>query len=88
MGECDIYLKTVSDVFNFSHDVRRFHEDVDACHDRHVVDAKSFLGLLSISHSHIKVKIHTYDIGVIEDFFEFCKKYKSKTDELLPNTEE
>lgn len=52
--------------------------DVDAVCGRHCVDAKSILGVLSISARNILVKINTEDITQIEKFRQICERYEVK----------
>lgn len=52
--------------------------DVDAIYDRQVIDAKSILGLMSLSCHPIKVLIHSDDLSEIAYFKSVCEKYEVK----------
>lgn len=52
--------------------------EVDAIHGRHVIDAKSVLGLVSIAIHPVKVRINTDNKTCIDNFNKICQEYKIK----------
>lgn len=50
--------------------------DVDATYGRQVVDAKSYLGLVTLSIHPVRVSINTNNEDYIRRFNEICEKYK------------
>ena len=75
--EYEINLNNINDLKNFIHEMT-YHiaSDVDAIYDRQVMDAKSLLGLISISTHPIKVIIHSDDLSEIAYFKSVCEKYE------------
>lgn len=74
-------LNSFSDVGNFVRTLStRIPYDVNAIYESQVVDAKSYLGLVSLSNHPITVKINTDDEELIEKFGEICEKYLYKED--------
>lgn len=49
MKECVVKFSAIDQVQTFIDDIRKIPYDVDACHGNYVVDAKSILGILSLS---------------------------------------
>ena len=55
--------------------------DVNATYERQIVDAKSYLGLVSISTHPVKVNANKDDIHLLEKFARICTKYEVKENE-------
>ena len=68
---------TIDQVQRFVDSIRKVPYDVDACHGNYVVDAKSLLGLLSLSLGReIELKIHS-DSGVAYELLQtVCEEFK------------
>lgn len=49
MKECVVKFSAIDQVQTFIDDIRKIPYDVDACHGNYIVDAKSILGILSLS---------------------------------------
>lgn len=76
-NEYVINLSDINNLRQFTTDILyKINGDVDAIYERQVVDAKSYLGLLSISMHDIKVIIHTENPRDLEKFRKICKKYE------------
>ena len=72
-----IKLNKIEDLYSFVHDIHDCPCDVDAYHERYIVDAKSILGLMSLTLSQpITVRINTDDEELISKFEEICLKYQ------------
>lgn len=72
-------LDSLTDLNNFVKEIAtQIKSDVDAIYERQIVDAKSYLGLVTISIHPIKVKINSCDEREIVIFEEICKKYEAK----------
>ena len=73
-----INLNKIDDLYNFVRDIHDCPCDVDAFRDHYVVDAKSILGLMSLTLSDpITVRINTDDQELISVFEEICLKYQN-----------
>lgn len=49
MKECVVKFSAIDQVQTFIDDIRKIPYEVDACHGNYIVDAKSILGILSLS---------------------------------------
>ena len=75
--ECVIRFVTIDQVQSFVDDIRKVPYDVDACHGNYIVDAKSLLGILSLSLGReITLKMHTDDPLAYELLNTICEAYK------------
>lgn len=64
-----IKLGTVQNAALFTAKCGEFEEDVDLIYGRYIIDAKSLMGVLSITPDHIcQVEIHTANNEVAEKF--------------------
>ena len=57
---------------------KNISSEVDAIYEKQIIDAKSLLGLLSISVHNIEVKIHSDDTRELETFKQICERYEVK----------
>lgn len=74
-------FKSFSDIGSFVRTLsKRIPCDVNASYENQIVDAKSYLGWVSLSSHPITVKINTDDEYLIEKFGEICEKYLYKED--------
>ena len=72
-----IKLNEIESLKQFVNEIRTLDWDVNAYKESYVVDAKSLLGLMSLSLSDpITVKIITDDEETIKKFEEICLKYQ------------
>ena len=72
-------LHSINDLKDFIEELNlKTVSDVDATYDRQTVDARSFLGVMSLAFHPITVKINSDNDCEIEDFNEICKKYEVK----------
>lgn len=70
-------LDSLTDLNNFVMDISmNIPCDVDATYGRQVVDAKSYLGLVTLSIHPVRVSINTNNEDYIGRFNEICEKYK------------
>ena len=73
-----INLNKVSDLYSFTQEIGSIPYDVDAIRGSYIVDAKSILGLMSLTLSEpITVRINSDDEVAIKQFEEICLKYKA-----------
>ena len=71
-----IKLNEIEVLKQFVRDIRSLDCDVDVVRGKYVVDAKSILGLLSLSLSEpVTARINTDDEELIKQFEEICTKY-------------
>lgn len=87
VGNQDENLKT-SFIVNFSNsltsaeefvaELSELHSDINAEHGTKIVDAKSLMGFINMSHLPVKVTINTIDEDELKLFNKICKKYKVK----------
>ena len=73
------YVKfaTMDQVEKFIDSIRKMPYDVDACHGNYIVDAKSILGILSLSLGReIKLIVHSEDPLAQELLDTICEDYK------------
>ena len=76
------YIVNLNDINN----LRKFTTDmlykieshVDAIYERQVVDAKSLLGLASLSSHNIRIVINSDDEKELETFRRICERYEVK----------
>lgn len=70
-------LDSISDLNKFVSEISsEISSDVNAIYERQVVDAKSFLGLVTISTHPVTVVINSTDNDEIITFRNICEKYK------------
>lgn len=76
--EYTINLNFIDDLKNFTNEITyNIESDVDAIRGRLTLDAKSFLGLMSLDLSTpITIYINSDDELELEHFAEICKKYE------------
>lgn len=79
LPEYAVKFMAIDQVQKFVDDIRKMPYDVDACHGNYVVDAKSLLGILSLSLSReIKLVVHCEeeDFNVAFDLLKLiCEDY-------------
>lgn len=69
-------LDSLTDLTNFCTEISsNIAADVDAAYGRQTVDAKSYLGLITISTHPIQVYINSENCAEIAKFNEICSKY-------------
>ena len=62
--ECNVKFTTIDQVQKFVDNIRKMPYDVDACHGNYIIDAKSLLGILSLSLNRpIKLVVHSDEEG-------------------------
>lgn len=72
-------LVSINDAKDFVMAINKLNGEVDARYGVHVVDAKSMLGILNISHCKpLEMTIYSDDENEISEFAEICKKYEVK----------
>lgn len=72
-------LESINDAKDFVVAINKLNSEVDARYGVHVVDAKSMLGLLNVSHCKpLELTIYSDDEKEICKFAEICKKYEMK----------
>jgi hypothetical protein len=72
----NIKLTTIQDVNDFVKDMENFESDIDAIRGRYVLDAKSYMGLLTLDLSiPLTIKIHSINEEELCGFNEIIKKY-------------
>ncbi|WP_295250531.1 hypothetical protein [Ruminococcus sp.] len=75
--EVKINLNGFEDISNFIDEINNnIKSDVDAIRDSQVVDARSFLGIVSLATTYIKVRINSDDDSEISTFAKICRKYE------------
>jgi len=71
-----INLNDVEMVKQFVDDMRQLPCDIDVIRGHYVIDAKSIMGIFSLSLDQpVTVKIHSEDEETIKKFEELCTKY-------------
>ncbi len=77
MTECVVKFSAIDQVQTFIDDIRKIPYDVDACHGNYVVDAKSILGILSLSLGReITLRVRSEDSLADELLKTICEKYQ------------
>lgn len=77
MKECIVKFSAIDQVQTFIDDIRKIPYDVDACHGNYVVDAKSILGILSLSLGReITLKVRSEDSTADELLQIIAEKYQ------------
>lgn len=72
-------LQSINDAKDFIVTINKLNSEVDARYGVRVVDAKSMLGLLNVSHCKpLEMTIYSDDENEINEFAEICKKYEVK----------
>ena len=72
-----INLNSINDLRQFTTDILyKIDSYIDAIYERQCVDAKSLLGLVSLSSHNIKVMIHSDDENELEEFRKICERYE------------
>lgn len=75
--EYNINLSNLEDLRQFYKDITyTITSDVDVINGRYTIDAKSLMGLISISANDVITYIHSDDKKELEVFSEICEKYK------------
>jgi len=73
-----VKFSAIDQVQKFIDDIRKIPCDVDACHGNYVVDAKSLLGILSLSLGReIYLRPHSGDPNILEQLQAFSNNYNS-----------
>ena len=73
-----VNLNDVETVKRFVDDMRKIECDVDLVKGHYVIDAKSIMGVFSISLDQpVTARIHSDDEEVIKKFEELCTKYSA-----------
>ena len=76
-SECVVKFTAMDQVQTFIDDIRKVPYDVDACHGNYVVDAKSILGILSLSLGReITLKVRSEDSTAGELLKIIAEKYQ------------
>jgi len=76
-SECVVKFTAMDQVQTFIDDIRKVPYDVDACHGNYVVDAKSLLGILSLSLGReITLKVRSEDSTAGELLKIIAEKYQ------------
>ena len=71
-----IKFTTIDQVQQFIDRVRKLPCDIDACHGHYIVDAKSVLGILSLSLGReIELNIHSNDLDDYKMLEEICSDF-------------
>ena len=74
-----INLNNINNLRQFNTDILyKISSPVDARYENQVVDAKSLLGLISLSSHNIKVVIFSDNKEELETFKEICERYEVK----------
>lgn len=69
-------LDSLTDLTNFCTEISsNIASDVDATYGRQTVDAKSYLGLITISTHPIQIYINSENCAEIAKFNEICNRY-------------
>ena len=77
MKECVVKFSAIDQVQTFIDDIRKIPYDVDACHGNYIVDAKSILGILSLSLGReITLRVRSEDSLADELLKTICEKYQ------------
>jgi len=72
-----VKFSAIDQVQKFIDDIRKVPFDVDACHGHYVVDAKSVLGILSLSLGReINLVPHTDNSADFDLIQKICEEYK------------
>lgn len=76
MRTVKIQITTIDQIKGFINDVSRISEDMDIRSGRHIIDAKSIMGLFSLNLSHpIDLIIYSEDSNRISDICAALKEY-------------
>ena len=75
MKEFILDLNSLNDINDFITGIKNIPCDINASYEKQIVDAKSYLGLVSISTHPITVSINTDNPNYIETFSQVCKRY-------------
>ena len=82
MDKGEIIMKIVfsddfQDVNAFTTGIQYFSGDITLSQGKHIVNARSFLGICSLNiNEPMDVKIETYDEGIKEDFYNYVRKWE------------
>ena len=69
-------LDSLTDLEEFVHLlISKISADVDGCYEHQIVDAKSFMGMFSISTHPVTVRINSDDEKDVELFNGICSRY-------------
>ena len=73
-----VNLNDVETAKQFVNDMRKIDCDIDLVKDHYVIDAKSIMGVFSVSlDKPVTVKIHSDDVEIVRQFEELCTKYSA-----------
>lgn len=71
-----ISLNNIEKLKQFVNDISKIDANIDAIHGRYVIDAKSFLGLMSLDLERpVEIVLHSEDEETINKFKELMVKY-------------
>jgi hypothetical protein len=74
--EFTLNLDSLTDLEEFVHLlISKISADVDGCYEHQIVDAKSFMGMVSISTHPVTVRINSDDEKEVELFNGICSRY-------------
>lgn len=74
--EFTLNLDSLTDLEEFVHLlISKISADVDGCYEHQIVDAKSFMGMVSISTHPVTVRINSDDEKEVELFNGICARY-------------
>ena len=77
MSKYCVKFSTMDQVQSFIDDIRKVPYDVDAYHGNYIVDAKSILGILSLSFGReIELKLNSDDLAAHKMIQDICEEYK------------
>ena len=72
-----VRFTTIEQVQRFIDEIRKVPQDVDACHGHYIVDAKSVLGILSLSLGReVELILHSDDLNSIKLLETICDEFK------------
>lgn len=72
-------LDSLTDLEEFVHLlISKIFADVDGCWEHQIVDAKSFMGMVSISTHPVTVRINSDDDKEVEIFNDICARYTNR----------
>ena len=72
-----VRFTTIEQVQKFIDEIRKVPYDVDACHGHYIVDAKSVLGILSLSLGReVELVLHSDDFNSIKLLETICDEFK------------
>lgn len=76
MKEYTLNLDSLTDLEEFVHElISQIKSDVDGCWQHQIVDAKSFMGMVSISTHPVTVRLNSDDKEEVRIFNDICTRY-------------